>query len=572
MKIPLLKMAIGTVVFTIDCHAVMDPNFKLSMPDSERITMPDFEISLYRRNIKQLYDIASKSALIAFGVDSYTEDYRVHMWRVRNNTFQTQQEAKMAHYENADYGWLVYNVIPTELIRCLCNIAGGKFEYTDNYDDILYYKGAENLTEIPRFMFERIVLANIFNRINNKPYTDIKEAANEIVKAVKESNATVDKYAPTIWDSFSKRVEAVGKDIQRLSEAIHLQILIGAYSTAKGYLDRLTESELNKYYDDLIRRSTGDEIYTKLNYLPGKLALRYCIKTKIRPGQLPKFAPLTPESIEIIDGSTSDKKVISYTGIEKRIIQEGQIPTDDAEIINKLTSLKMNYATLLWQKLKEKKYNFNSIPSKAGYARDLKLYTLLDNIGYYESVSIAGIPDIRYEKGEETSSESTKQRMIRTLRNKLTELLQLIYTPCEPKEQNTLGKQLSKLIRKSIDNRIKALKGQHIEFKAVKAKLLPKIPMRFESGESMRGEHMPNTNQNLIVRQIYFAETTEIKRIDEQVKRTSSQIMVLESLREQIASQIDAVKMRNEEYKYSPPYKYIDDWFEYTVTTMVDDK
>ena len=48
--------------------------------------------------------------------------------------------------------------------------------------------------------------------------------------------------------------------------------------------------------------------------------------------------------------------------------------------------------------------------------------------------------------------------------------------------------------------------------------------------------------------------------------------MVLEYLREQIASQIDAVKMRNEEYKYSPPYKYIDDWFEYTVTTMVDDK
>ena len=209
-----LKIAVGTAIIATSAYASTNVDFKLTMvPDSERITMPNFEVSLYKRDIEQLYDIAEQRVSTAFGVDAFTEYYRAHMWRMRNDTALTQQDAKMVNYKSVNFGPLAYIWVPSELARCIYNIDDGKLEYTNNYDDVLYYKDAKNLLDIPRFMFERIVLANIFNRIKNKPYTKIEDAANEVVKAITETNATIDKYAPAIQQIIRGRIQRASEKI-----------------------------------------------------------------------------------------------------------------------------------------------------------------------------------------------------------------------------------------------------------------------------------------------------------------------------------------------------------------------
>ena len=181
----------------------------------------------------------------------------------------------------------------------------------------------------------------------------------------------------------------------------------------------------------------------KLDYMPGKIALRYRIETRIRQKQLPEFAPLSPVSIEIIDKRKSDKRVIPYTEITKQIMQEMLIPGDSIELIHKLMTLKMDYANSLWQKLKTKKYDLSRSSTKAKYEIDLKLYTLLNNISYYTSVSLTGLPDIRDETGDEPClskdclllSDSKDNgigsyeyhRMLHLMRKRLEKLVNIIY-------------------------------------------------------------------------------------------------------------------------------------------------
>ena len=95
------------------------------------------------------------------------------------------------------------------------------------------YKDAENLTEEPRFVFERIILANIFNRIKNKSDTNVADAVEAIVSAITNAGVTIDKYAPTIQKSFRSMIQCTSNHILGLSKAIRLQELIEHLNTIR---------------------------------------------------------------------------------------------------------------------------------------------------------------------------------------------------------------------------------------------------------------------------------------------------------------------------------------------------
>ena len=157
--------------------------------------------------------------------------------------------------------------------------------------------------------------------------------------------------------------------------------------------------------------------------------------------------------------SKPEKRVIPYAGIENKIIQAALIKGDNKELAHKLTTLKMEFINSLGHKLQTNKYDLSRSSAKEEYERDLHLYTLLNNIGYYESISLTGIPDTKDEKGDEASCECIEptvysyeseghdfgsgkckcHKMIQQMRNKLLKLVKLIYTQ---KKQNTMKKEL----------------------------------------------------------------------------------------------------------------------------------
>ncbi|MBQ9335205.1 MAG: hypothetical protein IJS10_01530 [Alphaproteobacteria bacterium] len=609
MKKLFLKTAVGAVVIVMNCHASMNPDFKLSIPDVAQIAMEKFKISLYRRDTEQLYDIAGHNPLIAYTVDLITEMYRAHMWRVRNERNSTKSQAKMAHYENVDYGELVYSVLPTELARCLCNIKGGKFEYTNNYNDILYYRDAENLDEIPRFMFESIVLANIFNRIKNKPTTRVVTAAYEMLYAITEKKATVKKYAETMQESFPDKMKEMREKVLEIGEAIRLQGLIDDLVSLRRRVNKISTELAATENASLAATENASptvekDLPVQFEYLPGKIVLRYRLKTEHNE----EYAPLIPDSIEIINGEyKSNNIVIEYDGIEKRIIEQKILPMDNG-LVRKLMTIKVNYANSLYNKLKENKYDLRTSLTK-GYERDYRLCTLLNSIGKYTSVSLTGIPDIRDEVGNEVedcyeciknelselqSRREEKEELYKLLsrgeeieelhklqsmstekwyqieerenksnkmKNQISRNLQkLVNVICEY-APDTIGTRYSDYINGTIERRIKALQGQVVELQKKKDKLLPKIPKRQTKG---KGKGITDARPNLLDVTEYLADKKEIEEIKNKIKGTRELINKTEELRKIMAKEIEEAYQLHEEYRYEFSYKYIDDWLKNT--------
>ena len=174
----LLRLAVSTVVVVANVQA--------------EVIMPNFELDLEHRNIKQLKKIAEKDINVAFGVDAFTEHYRAHMWNIRNNYKHTPWENEIVRYESLKYYNTVYKLILTELARCIFDIKGGMVEYTDDDDEILECKGGKPIEQYDQSNWNYVVFVNVLNRVihkadydENKIEDDINEVKDNLKKTYK---------------------------------------------------------------------------------------------------------------------------------------------------------------------------------------------------------------------------------------------------------------------------------------------------------------------------------------------------------------------------------------------------
>ena len=116
----------------------------------------NFDASVYKPcNMNELY---CKNYNLACSVMVFREDYKAHMWHVRN---ELSKNSELADYLNFRYTKSVYGILPNEIAKCLFNIN----EYKNNNTDMLTCVGnVENYT-ISNFVY--YILINFLNQAIN---------------------------------------------------------------------------------------------------------------------------------------------------------------------------------------------------------------------------------------------------------------------------------------------------------------------------------------------------------------------------------------------------------------------
>ena len=75
----------------------------ISRAEISALVMPNFEIDLEYRAVAQFNTIAKQDVNIATGVDAFTENYRAHIWKIRNYYAKKQfseEDRSVVDYEN----------------------------------------------------------------------------------------------------------------------------------------------------------------------------------------------------------------------------------------------------------------------------------------------------------------------------------------------------------------------------------------------------------------------------------------------------------------------------------------
>lgn len=174
------------------------------------LVMPDFEIDLEYRDFGQFYAIYQEDKKIALGIDAFIENYRAHMWTIRNvYTIKDQSTRKyneVVDYENLRFYRTVYNLIPTELARATFGIKGGAVEYTNNSEDVLecVRDGCKSIEQYNRSHWNYILLVNLINTAVNSvgdvnfanfaEDKDITPIINSVYDRVKNAYKNKDKW------------------------------------------------------------------------------------------------------------------------------------------------------------------------------------------------------------------------------------------------------------------------------------------------------------------------------------------------------------------------------------------
>ena len=311
-------------------------------------------------------------------------------------------------------------------------------------------------------------------------------------------------------------------------------------------------------FGDARTQITGSDGYQydyTIHYLPGCIDLNYETMIQIQPGRLPSFEPLTPSTIKIteIDGTAGKdtrgevQKVIKYAGVERSIIQRMLTPTDNRQLIDRLMTLRIDYANKLYNTLMTKKYDFSSYKSKDAWELDLHLYTLLNNIGNYDNVSLAGIPDIKDEQGVEAGGNGITHKMGWLLHDRLRTLSHLIYKNIP----NTMGRRLYSLIRNTIYDRSQALISQTRELGNRIDKLKNKTPNGIEI-KDVTGK-------------------TEINVLREARVHTMRQQGYLKELQDKLKQTLEEADEKYAELMTAEDCRYIDYWLNQYIMIIKDD-
>ena len=228
----LLKLAVSTVVVAANVQA--------------DVIMPDFELDLEARDIDQLKEIAKQDINVAFGVDAFTENYRAHMWDIRNNYKHTPWEHEIVRYESLKYYNTVYKLILTELARCIFDIKGGMIEYTDDYGKILKCKGGKPIEQYDQSNWNYVVFVNVLNRIihkNNYEADKIEDDINEVTSKLKTKYRPLFKYDHDFL-SYWRKNELINVAMENLNIYNRLNSKKGTY-TLKNHLK---DYERAQYY------------------------------------------------------------------------------------------------------------------------------------------------------------------------------------------------------------------------------------------------------------------------------------------------------------------------------------
>ena len=263
----------------------------ISRAELSALVMPNFEIDLEYRDFDQFSKIADNDANIANGVDAFTENYRAHMWKIRNyyaakDSF-IKEGCKVVDYKNLYFYRTVYNLIPTELARAVFGIKGGAVEYTNNSADVLECIG-DNYKPIgaySRSNWNYILLVNLINTAMNSAEKADINLLNSVYDRVKNKYRNKGEWTKRC----EQLLEKAKQDIKQYARILLFENYLERMRKVKNALANIgewAESRVEKAKNS----HTFEDSWGQNVNLPKEMAAWLEITKELGEGSIPQYS------------------------------------------------------------------------------------------------------------------------------------------------------------------------------------------------------------------------------------------------------------------------------------------